>query len=152
MKAKAEPLQCKFCGSFNTHLNGSYYSKLEGIKQKVRCRDCSKESYYGKQDKFPLQNIIIHPFQSPPKLGISELELRAKHDISYKIRQTAESLNGDFYTEYDFIKLCNIPGNSGYRQVIESGAFDIFRGRAGNTVYWSSPASIQKMKNEGVLK
>jgi len=149
MKAKAEPLQCKFCGSMNTHLNGSYYSKLEGVKQKIRCRDCARESYYGKDAK--VSSVII-PSVSIPKIGISETELRQKHDISYKIRQTAESLNGDFYTEYDFIKLCNIPGNSGYRQVIESGAFDIFRGRAGNTVYWSSPASIQKMKNEGVLK
>ena len=149
MKAKAEPLQCKFCGSMNTHLNGSYYSKLEGVKQKIRCRDCARESYYGKDAK--VSSVII-PSVSIPKIGISEIELRQKHDISYKIRQTAESLNGDFYTEYDFIKLCNIPGNSGYRQVIESGAFDIFRGMAGNTMYWSNPTSIQKMKNEGVLK
>jgi uncharacterized Zn finger protein len=131
-------MKCKQCGSDRTIKDGT--STKGGFFQKYQCKDCGRGSYYN-----------LKPKTNTMK-GISEQELRSKHDVSFKIKKTAESLKGDvFYTEYDFIKLCEI-ANTGYRYVLESGQFDQFKGKAGGTVYWSHPDNIKRLKDEGVLK
>jgi hypothetical protein len=140
---------CKKCNSAHVVKNGKSYDG-DRIYQKIKCKDCGRESYCkleNGQESHVQTNIKIM------KQGISEQELRAKHDVSFKIKKTAESLSGDiFYTEYEFIKLCEIQQASGWRHIIDSGLFDSYKGKAGGTVYWSNPQNIERLKNEGILK
>jgi len=85
-------------------------------------------------------------------IGISEDELRKKHDVKYIIRQAAMKLKKDKYVmDNDFIKKCNLGMQTGYRQSMEDAEFTKYKGRAGRITYWSHPESIQKMKTCCVL-
>ena len=133
--------KCRWCGS-DTVKNG--YSNKGLPYQIFKCKKCSKKTYI---------RLNVSPIQETMKVGISEQELRAKYDVTFKIKKAAEDLSGDiFYTEFEFMKLCEIQANSGFRHIIDSGLFDQFRGKAGGTIYWSNPQNISKLKNEGVLK
>lgn len=84
--------------------------------------------------------------------GLSESELRQKHDVRFIIKQAAEKLEkGIFIMDADFVKQCNMRSQTGYRQFIEASEFSKYKGRAGGVIYWSHPESISKMKSEGIL-
>jgi hypothetical protein len=94
---------------------------------------------------------VTRPTQSF-KTGLSEEELRAKHDTNFIVKQAVKSLQeGVYLVDSEFIKQCNLRTTSGYRSVLDHPDFKDYRGRAGSVVYWSHPKSINKLKQEGVL-
>jgi hypothetical protein len=99
----------------------------------------------------PMSKRVEFAVAGPPKIGLSESELRAKHDLSFIIKKAADQLQkGSFLVESEFIRT-NLRGMSGYRQYMDDPEFGMFKGRAGGVTYWAHPESIQKMKNEGIL-
>lgn len=134
-------MNCKHCGSDKLISKGNNNSKTRNYKD-YKCKACGRRSLFP-EEKTQEKSITM---------GLTEQEIRSKHDAAFKIRKTAEALRGDlFFPEYDFLKMCNLPAG-GYRYLIDNGQFDQYRGKAGNTTYWSSPESIKRLKDEGVLK
>ena len=108
---------------------------------------------FGGQPGNPVNNHSHGSVIPPPKVGISESELRQKHDLKFIIQQTADQTpKGSFIPEADFIKQSNIRNQQGFRQDIEDLQFRQYRGKAGGIVYWGHPDSIAKMKEEGILR
>jgi hypothetical protein len=103
---------------------------------------------YGKENISSPEN----PVQNIKKFkGLSESEIRAKHDLKYIFGQAVRKLEKGLYiTDADFIRQCDIKG-TGYRSTLDDPEFKRYKGRAGGIVYWSHPESIEKMKNEGIL-
>jgi hypothetical protein len=100
-----------------------------------------------KQPKQPIETI-----EEPckPVTGLTESQLRAKHDIDFIIKSKAKELKiGVYVAEHDFIKMCCLHGSQGYRQVLDG--LHEYKGRAGGITYYSHPDSIRKMKIEGIL-
>jgi len=84
--------------------------------------------------------------------GLSESEIRSKHDTKFILSQVVKKLDKGLYiTDADFIKQCDIKSHVGYRQMLDDPDFKKYKGRAGGITYWSHPDSIEKMKNEGIL-
>lgn len=84
--------------------------------------------------------------------GLSESEIRAKHDTKFILSQVVKKLERGLYiTDADFIKQCDIKSHVGYRQMLDDPDFKKYKGKAGGIIYWSHPESIEKMKNEGIL-
>lgn len=93
------------------------------------------------------------PKTVPVTAGLSEAELRKKHDIKFIIQQALQRLDqGTFITDSDFIRTNNLQSHPGFRPYLEDSTFSQYKGRAGGTLYWSHPASITKMKQEGILR
>jgi hypothetical protein len=88
-----------------------------------------------------------------PKLkGLSEGDIRKKHDIKFILEQILSGLEkGSFIPDADFIKQSEIKSHVGYRQILDGNDYKRYKGRAGGIVYWSHPESIQKMKDESIL-
>ena len=109
--------------------------------QKWYCRHCK---YY------PSGDTGVIP--EPQSAGISESQLRAKHDLRFIVESKCLELKkGVFMTQAEFVQMCRINPGAGYRGVIEHPEYDKFHGRAGSIIYWSHPESIKKLKDEGVL-
>jgi len=84
--------------------------------------------------------------------GITEDQLRKKHDISYIVQVNLKKLpEGSFYTEAEFIQKCSLRGQSGYRPILDHPDISAYKGRASGTIYYGHPKGIEKMKSEGVL-
>jgi hypothetical protein len=85
-------------------------------------------------------------------LGLSESQLRAKHDMAYIVKQAVAQLKkGVYLSDSEFIQKSGLKASAGYRQVLDHPDFDQYKGRAGGKIYWSHPESIKKMINDGVL-
>jgi transposase-like protein len=158
MKKSANSLACKKCGSSNTVRNGLDV-KAKSPTQKVKCKHCNYESRYLLSEldgPIDLTGVaVVDPEVKQPantKMGITEAELRKKHDASYIILTAAENLKeGVYLTDYEFLQLCKLNANAGYRRITDQDQFDKYRGRAQKIIYWSHPKSIEKMKSQGVL-
>lgn len=84
---------------------------------------------------------------------LTETELRQKYDLRFIIQKKVTTIEtGVFYSEADFIRLCGIRPQGGYRAILDHPSFHKYHGKApGGVVYWGHPDSIQKMKNETIL-
>lgn len=119
------------------------YFAVKMVKENVI--DVPKESEQAKIHK-------PEPEQKSKSIGISEEELRRKHDNRFIISEQVKKLNRDnFLTTPEFIQLCRVRTNNGYKQLLEHPEFEQYQGRAGGVTYWSHPESIDKLKKEGVL-
>lgn len=116
-------------------------------KQKYICRKC------GYNHEAPREFEEVKPeTHSEKQSGITEAQLRAKHDNHYIIDKKCKELKpGTFLTNGEFIQFCGIRPGSGYRGIIEHPDYDKYHGRAGSIIYWAHPDSIKKLKDEGVL-
>lgn len=82
---------------------------------------------------------------------ITEDQLRSMYDIKTIVISALSSLiDGEYYREADFIRR-HLAGKSGYRSILESRIAQPYKGKASGQVFYSHPASIQKMKEEGIL-
>ena len=114
-------------------------------KQKYRCKNC-KNNFEVRKGEEPILEI------ETSGIGISEAQLRAKHDLKFIVKcKCGELQHGVFMTQSEFIQFCKINPGTGYRGVIEHPDYERFHGRASGTIYWSHPESIRKLKDEGVL-
>jgi len=133
-------MNCPKCNSIAAK-NGT----TPGGKQKYRCRNCGNnfELWIGDDPK-------IEP--GPTSIGISEAQLRAKHDLRFIVESKCGELKkGVFMTQSEFVQFCKINPGAGYRGVIEHPEYEKYHGKAGGVNYWSHPDSIKKLKDEGVL-
>lgn len=85
------------------------------------------------------------------KRGLSEAELRAKHDNHYKISKALKSLKkGEFIPEPELISSIGLSGG-GYRRWLDSNNYNDYRGKAQGITYYGHPEDIRRMKDETVL-
>jgi hypothetical protein len=105
------------------------------------------------RDPIVFGNVISeNPVQNNKFKGLSESEIRAKHDIKFIFGNAVKELEKGLYiSDADFVRQCDIKSHVGYRQMLDDPEFKKYKGRAGGITYWSHPESIEKMKNEGIL-
>jgi hypothetical protein len=85
-------------------------------------------------------------------LGLSEQELRSKHDGLYKLEQAVKTLMpGKFIPEPEF-RATIATNPSQFRSKADLPQFDIYRGRTQGITYWGHPRDIKRMKDEGILQ
>ena len=117
-------------------------------KQKYICRKC-RHNIEVPREAAPLLQIEPEPLKA---VGLSEEQLRAKHDVRFIIATKLKELKpGSFLSRSEFIQFCGIRAGQGYSDVLEHPNFDAYHGKAGGVVYFSHPDSIRKLKTEGVL-
>lgn len=135
-------MNCPKCGK-PAGKNG----KTENGKQKYRCHYC-KHNF-----ERPLESGLIDIVETKEKaIGLTESQLRAKFDTRFIVENKCKELKeGIFLTLAEFIQVCGIRPGAGYRGVVDHPDYEKYRGKAGGTTYWSHPASIRKLKDEGVL-
>ncbi len=149
-------MKCPYCGSDQTVKNGKYHDKKTGeIKQEIHCKACGRYPRISivPQDKpaTPSKNQSTKKFIQP-SAGISEIEFREKHDNRYILtKKAAALLRGQLVPEPQFIEMCHVRQNAGYKGIVVHPDFEKYRGRAGGTWYWSHPETIKKLKNEGLM-
>lgn len=82
-------------------------------------------------------------------IGLTERELRARHDKTFIISQAVKKLRKDeFILDQDMRdKVCKI-STAHWRQHSEKPLFDSYKMRIDNKTYWGTPAEIAKLKEE----
>jgi hypothetical protein len=84
-------------------------------------------------------------------IGLSEEELRSKHDALYKLEQAVKTLTlGKFIPEPEFRATVSIDPSK-FRSKSDLPQFDSYKGRVQGVTYWGNPKDIKKLKDEGVL-
>lgn len=84
-------------------------------------------------------------------IGLSEKELRSKHDSLYKLEQAVKILtSGKFIPEPEFRATVNIDPSK-FRSKSDLPQFDVFKGRVAGVTYWGNPKDIKRLKDEGVF-
>jgi hypothetical protein len=119
-------------------------------KEELRSECCRKTGATSRQFS-KTYKWIAEKMARPPErqYGLTEADLRAKHDVSFIIQDAVNSLeDGIYLNDNEFIHKF-LRGQTGYRQAMDK--FKDYRGRASGITYWSSKKSIYKMKMEGVL-
>ena len=143
---------CPRCGSENVIKNGNKRNV-----QRYTCRDCKRSfsdtTLPGNQFNSKKQSIT----KSNKSMGITEDQLRQKHDVVYILSQVFVKIEAEegnvFYEKSDIIKRANLsPGYPGISTVLESEDFKKYSGRAGSTMYWGKPEAIAKLKEEGIMR
>lgn len=130
-------MNCPKCKSEHINKNGT---SRQG-RQKYYCKDCGFNFEEGAKHE-ELQN----------KVGLSEAQLRAKHDLRFIITTKCNELKtGNYLTEAEFVQFCSIRQGVGYKAMLSHPDYDKYHGKAGGVTYWSHPESIKKLKDEGVL-
>lgn len=83
--------------------------------------------------------------------GLTEEQLRMKHDNTYQIREALKKLEpGVYVPQATLVRKLNL--RPPYKETMELPEFDKYRGKAsGGIVYWGHPESIRRMKDEGIL-
>lgn len=84
--------------------------------------------------------------------GISEKDLRAKHDALFIVREAAKKLEkGKFFPEAEFREsMCRLDPSK-FRSKADGQEFEKYKGRTQGKTYWGHPESIKRMKDDGVL-
>lgn len=94
-----------------------------------------------------------HLLQNTPtakcSLGLTEKELRARHDKTFIIMQALKTLKKDEFIEDRDMrdKVCKI-STSHWRQHSEKGIFDQYKMKLDGKIYWGVPSEIAKLKEE----
>lgn len=82
------------------------------------------------------------------EIGISETELRAKHDNTYKIREGVKKLQRSrFLSDQQMREFCNVQTNV-WRSYSEKPEFDKYKMRLSGIWYWGIPQDIKRMKED----
>lgn len=82
---------------------------------------------------------------------LSEADLREMYDIRTITVNALKSLKDEeYWREADFIRKF-LSGKTGFRSILDSKIAEPYKGKASGQVFYSSPSSILKMKEEGVL-
>ena len=135
---------CPKCDSPETVSNGK---SRAGLKQ-FKCKNCGK--YF--QENTAANSEPKRVSTAPLKIGISEAELRSKHDNLFICEMAVKTLEkGNYIPERDFLQMCKFRG-SNYRQTLEHKSFDDYHGSAGGSTYWGHKDDIIRLKNEGILR
>jgi len=88
------------------------------------------------------------PVSVTSHLGLSETDLRAKHDNMYKIREGVKGLKkGYYFTDQQMREKCHVSTNV-WRSYAESQEFEQYRLKLGDIIYWGIPACIAKLRED----
>ena len=141
-------VKCPNCESQETKKNGSKKGR-----QRYICSSCGRSFTEGVVTK----TIARFSTKSNKNMGITEDQLRQKHDVVYILSQVFENIEAEegamYYEKFDIIKRANLsPGYPGISTVLESEDFKKYSGRAGSVVYWGKAAAITKLKEEGIMR
>ena len=83
--------------------------------------------------------------------GLSEEELRIKHDPLYKLEKAVKSLiKGQFIPEQEFRGIVGLD-SSKFRAKADLPQFDLYKGKVQGAIYWGNPKDIKRLKEEGIL-
>ena len=140
--------QCPECLGTEVGKNGTRVNANGSKYQQLYCKnkDCG---FHFRVIKDTVESTVT---KKNNKMGITEEQLRMKHDVKFQARKAAEALHkGSFITQSEFITQAGIKPSAGYRDIIEHPNFSKYRGKAGGIVYWGHPDSIKQMKDENVL-
>lgn len=91
---------------------------------------------------------------TPSVAVIGESDLRERIDGAYRLEKAALALaEGQYIDEVELLRDLRLTGRIN-RTVLDGERFARFRGRAdnGGRVYWGHPASISRLKAEGLLR
>ena len=141
---------CPHCGSNKIYKNGHRRGK-----QRYQCRDCKKFFYGSESSKKETQSPgkDIQPSLNGGIKGLSENELRSKHDNRTILRNHLNCLKPGLFTpETDFIQLCKFKVGTGFRSVLSDSEFEDYHGTAGGVIYWGTTKDILRLKSEGILR
>ena len=132
-------MNCKHCGSENTHKNGKEHSNK---KQKYYCRDCKRNF---------TEDTVSQPVKEKPSVGISLAEFRDKHDVEHIISKTLSKLERNLiYEKADLIKLSGLPYSAqGLSTILETKS--AYCGKTGGKIYYSHPDTIKMLKEQAKL-
>lgn len=158
---------CPVCGTRLTNY-GTNRRKDGTLVRRWYCKKCHKSVNDNvlKGDDIPAivkgNSLVALSMALPPEPapdapqaaihGLSETELREKHDLKYIIfKKCSELVEGVYLSHVDFVRYCGIQG-LGFKEITEKPEFNAFHGKTRtNVVYWSHPNSIAKMKKEYIL-
>ena len=140
-------MKCPKCGGRQIWRNGH-----ERGRQRYKCGGCGYR-FFTPADGVSVKKI----FTKSKNMGITEEQLRQKHDVVYILSQVFKKIETEeentFYEKSDIIKLANLsPGYPGIGTVLESENFKKYSGKAGGTTYWGKSAAITKLKEEGIMR
>lgn len=136
--------------------NGSLYKSYKDVLTAcVSDLKVTRHSVYKTAGKLRIKgvNILVKDGQESKIIGIglSEQELRSKHDALYKIEQAVKLLiSGKFVPEPEFKATVSIE-SSKFRSKSDLSQFDQYKGRVQGVIYWGNPKDIKRLKDEGVL-
>ena len=84
-----------------------------------------------------------------PQVGLSEKELRARHDNVFKIREGCKKLQKGFYlTDQQMRETCKVSTNV-WRGFSEKEEFSKFKCTApGDKIYWGVPECVKKLQGD----
>jgi len=83
--------------------------------------------------------------------GLTEQELRKKHDPLYRLEQAVIELEpGKFIPEHEFRILVSLD-NIKFRTNADLPKFDSYKGKVNGITYWGHPKDIKRLKEEGIL-
>lgn len=81
-------------------------------------------------------------------VGLSETELRAKHDNMFKIRAGVKQLKRGFYlTDQQMREFCKVNCNV-WRGYADSAEFAKYRVKLSDVIYWGVPDGIRKLRED----
>ena len=88
------------------------------------------------------------PAPPKPTTGISEAEIRAKHDNMFKLRTAIKSLRKGFYLTDQQMRATTKIAINFWRSYADSPEFDKFRIKLGDQLYWGVPECIKKLRED----
>ena len=82
------------------------------------------------------------------KIGFTELELRAKHDTMFKIRQAVKQLRSGLYlTDQQMREQCKV-STGVWRGYAEHAEFEKYRLKFTDVTYWGTQECIAKLRED----
>lgn len=83
------------------------------------------------------------------QIGLSEKELRARHDNVFKIREGCKQLQKGYYlTDQQMREMCRVSTNV-WRGFSEKEEFSKFKCQApGGKIYWGTPECCKKLQED----
>jgi hypothetical protein len=148
----SKTLKCPQCGK-PAQKNGTKGGEQQWTCRRVGCGYGNiVAKYKNKTKKNNPDKVMAKNNGESTSFGLNEQQLRAKHDLSFIVKKAVQQLKkGAFLTDAEFIQKAGLRASAGYRNVLDHPDFSKYRAKAGGTIYWSHPESIEKMKHEGVL-
>jgi hypothetical protein len=137
----------------NSSLYSSYGDAIQACRSALNI--ASKASIYRVVGKLRRKgaDVLIKNNQEGKinNVGLSEQELRSKHDALYKLEQAVKTLTlGKFIPEPEFRATVSIDPSK-FRSKSDLPQFDQYKGKVQGVTYWGHPKDIKKLKDEGVL-
>jgi len=128
-------MKCKHCESENVTFK-------DRANNRYKCKDCGK-------------TFIFHgdseTVETKPKIGMSLLQFRAKHDVDYIVSNTLKKLDKNtIYEKADLYKLCGLSASTqGLGAALE--AHGDYYGKTNSKLYFSHPDTIELLKKQAKL-